>query len=202
MTRPEVWRVLGIDPALATFGHGVVDVSGGVRSFVASGVFGTESTVAMGDRVDAIIRHFCGLLDRYNPQAVSAESFVWYGRAAGAGTHVMRVCGALRAVCLLRHVALSEYNARAIKSAVTGSANGDKLAMRRAVATALRLDSLPRTDHEGDALGAALTHLDVLARSTVILTGAGDVFGNGDRLKGAKRSRKAKGTVNDERSTG
>lgn len=189
----EPFRVLGFDPALATFGHGVVDVSAGVSSFVASGVFGTEAKAPMGERVDDLIKHIDGLITRYKPNAVSAESFVWYGRGAGAGTHVMRVCGALRAVCLLRRVPLSEYQARAIKQCVTGSANGEKDAVQRAVASALKLDAPPRTSHEADALGAALTHIHALSRSVVILTAQGDTFGNGDKVLRKRKAKKDNG---------
>jgi Holliday junction resolvasome RuvABC endonuclease subunit len=148
----------------------------------------------MGARVDAITRHFLALLDRYSPDEVSAEAFVWYGRGAGAGTHVMRVCGALRAVCVMRGVPFTEYQARDAKLAVTGSAKGEKAAMQAAVGAALRRPP-PATSHEADALGVALCHVARLKKTIVIATKGGDVFGNVSRItkKGATRPGKAKG---------
>lgn len=188
----ERFTVLGLDPALATFGHGVVQVRKGVPYRIASGVFATGAKVPMLERVQAITAHVNQLIATYEPDAVSAEAFVWYGAGAGAGTHVMRVCGAIAATCWLRQRSLTEYQARAIKQSVTGSSNGEKDAVRAAVAAALRLDAWPATSHEADALGAALTHIARLRENVIIATRGGDTFGNLDNAPKPPKKRKTK----------
>lgn len=196
--RGEAWRVLGIDPALLTFGHGCVSIREGVAESLGSGVFEAPATaakvlgkrgrmvkgpkVSMGERIDAIVRHFVALLDRYDPHAVAAESFVFYGRGAGAATNVLRVCGALRAVCLLRRIEFAEYQAKWVKFELTADAKGDKAGVAAKCVELLRLTAAPATNHESDALGVALTHLRRTAKELVIVTRGGDTFGNSSRV--------------------
>ncbi len=176
--------VLGLDPGLAAMGWGVVrwNIRAQAPEHVAHGCLRTTSDAPMLRRVEQLSRELRGLLGTHAPDQCAAEAWIWYGRAAGAGTHVLRVCGAIAGIATDRGLPYAEYSARAVKLAVTGSANGEKLAVQRAVQKALSLGKLPRPDHAADALAVALTHLAALRASVRVVTRGVDVFGNADTL--------------------
>lgn len=154
--------ILGVDPGWEHTGWGVLYAcDNGTPMWIAHGVIQTDPALSVAARVDGWVRDFAALVDHRRPVAVAAEAWVFYAdQPQTGGINTLRLCGALRAVCQARGIPVLEYEAQALKAAVTASRTATKAEVQRAVQARLRLTAPPRPNHAADALAAALTALD------------------------------------------
>jgi crossover junction endodeoxyribonuclease RuvC len=94
----------------------------------------------------------------YAPREAGMES-LFFARNVSSALSVSEARGVIM-LCLYKNgVNLCEYTPNAIKKAVTGGARAEKKTVQEFVRLLLGLDSVPETDHEADAIAAAITHL-------------------------------------------
>lgn len=161
--------VLGVDPGWEHTGWGAIYAcDNGTAMHVAHGVLSTDPAQSVSARVDGWCRDFAALLDQRRPVAVAAEAWVYYAdQPQTGGINTLRLCGAVRALAGVRGIPVLEYEAQALKAAMTASRTASKAAVQKAVQARLRLASLPRPNHAADALAAALTALDAAQLTTM-----------------------------------
>lgn len=151
-------RVLGIDPGTAITGYGVVEeVQGDTRS-VAFGVIRTPAGQPLPSRLQSIYRAVRELALEWEPGAAAVEELFFSSNVRTA----MSV-GHARGVVLLAlaeaGLQVAEYTPSAVKRAVTGYGNADKVQMQEMVRLLLGLSDVPRPDDAADALAVAICHL-------------------------------------------
>lgn len=147
--------ILGIDPGSRITGYGILDASLATPRYVASGCIRIQA----GDLAQKLAQVYAGvseLIAVHRPgefaieqvfMAKNADSALKLGQARGAAI-----------VCAANHgLPVSEYAARQVKQAVTGSGAADKLQVQQMVMTLLGLNARPQAD-AADALAIALTH--------------------------------------------
>jgi crossover junction endodeoxyribonuclease RuvC len=148
-------RILGIDPGSNVTGYGVVELSAGRASHVASGclrVKGEDLSARLGMIFDGLSR----VLDTYQPQEAAVEQ-VFMARNPDSALKLGQARGAAISAVVTRSVPVSEYSARHIKLAVVGRGNAAKQQVQHMVMALLNLQAAPPAD-AADALAAALCH--------------------------------------------
>ncbi len=148
-------RILGIDPGLRITGFGVIDINGGVLTYVSSGCVKT-SAGELPSRLKLILDNLNEVIMQYQPNEVAIEqvfvnvnpkSTLLLGQARGAA-----ICAAV-----LNSLMVAEYTALQIKQAVVGNGHAKKDQVQEMVLRILKLASSPSAD-AADALACAICH--------------------------------------------
>lgn len=148
-------RILGIDPGSRVTGFGVIDFTGDVPAFVASGaVASAEGSFA--DRLRIIFDSVSQIVAEYRPAVVAIES-VFVNRNAGSALKLGHARSAAICATFAHDVIVVEYSPREIKQAVVGSGSASKEQIQHMVKAMLRLDGDPAPD-AADALAAAMCY--------------------------------------------
>jgi crossover junction endodeoxyribonuclease RuvC len=150
--------VLGIDPGLSTLGYGLVESRGHEVRAAAAGVIRTEPGGDIGRRLVELYADLDALLAEYKPDAAAVEQ-VFVNRNRQTATSVSRASGVVLLALAQHGIPVEEYSPSAVKRALTGYGNADKLQMKKVVAMRLGLDSPPSPADAADALAIALCHL-------------------------------------------
>jgi crossover junction endodeoxyribonuclease RuvC len=150
-------RVLGIDPGLAATGYGVVEGAGGRFRVIEHGVVRTRGELP--ERLAEIHRELCGLIQRCSPDCLSVEQ-VFQGPNVQSLVKLAHARSAALLAGALRGLPVHEYTPMQIKRAVTGRGGADKSQVTFMVIRLLGLPAQPLPADAGDALAAALCHLN------------------------------------------
>jgi crossover junction endodeoxyribonuclease RuvC len=149
-------RVLGLDPGLRHTGWGVIDVAGNRLTHVADGVVHAPTELPLAERLVALFRQLCGVIERFRPdEAAVEESFVNKNPASTLKLGVAR--GVALLVPAERGVPVSEYSANLIKKSVVGAGHAEKGQVQLMVRRLLPGCAIAEPD-AADALAVAICH--------------------------------------------
>jgi crossover junction endodeoxyribonuclease RuvC len=155
------YRILGIDPGLATLGFGLVEAAEAQPANLAGtvvldfGIISTPPKTPVGDRLCTIYDDLHSLFEQAKPDLVVIEKFFFY--RMGNTILVAQARGVIMLVLAQHSLSYVEYTPAQVKQALTGYGNADKAEVQDAVARELNLDRIPRPDDAADALALALT---------------------------------------------
>lgn len=149
--------ILGIDPGFAIVGWGVVDYNLTRFKTVAYGSIQTSKDMTTEQRLAAIYREMCNIIDRYRPECMAVEELffntnITTGIRVGEARGVILLCGELKGV------KISEYTPLQVKQAVVGYGRADKKQVITMVTKILGLKEVPKPDDTADALAIAVCH--------------------------------------------
>lgn len=149
-------RILGIDPALAQAGWGVIEVNGNAFKFVACGEIKTNAKATMCERLGVLAAEIKAIVQEHDPDEVAIEeTFV---NTNGQSTLKLgQARGALIAGVAGEGLPMAEYAARLVKKTVTGNGAADKnqiIAMVKMLLPAATVKS----EDAADALAVAICH--------------------------------------------
>ncbi|QEM81862.1 crossover junction endodeoxyribonuclease RuvC [Halomonas binhaiensis] len=148
--------ILGIDPGSRITGYGVVDAGERTPRYVASGCIRLKDD-DLAQRLAQIYAGISELIAVHRPDALAIEK-VFMSKNADSALKLGQARG-VAIVCAANHgLSVSEYAARQIKQAVTGSGAAEKPQVQHMVTAALGLSGTPQAD-AADALAIALTHI-------------------------------------------
>ncbi len=150
-------RVLGIDPGLAATGYGFVDGHGSRLSAVEYGVIRSKGEFC--ERLTVIHREVAALIASFSPDAMSVEQ-VFKGPNVQSLIKLAHARAAAVLAATLRGLPVAEYTPMQIKRAVTGRGAADKQQVSGMVVRLLGLDGIPKPADAGDALAAAICHIN------------------------------------------
>jgi len=157
-------KVLGVDPGSRVTGYGVIELSAGKASYLASGCIRARTTNA-SDRLGEIHAGIVALIDDHRPDAAAVEQ-VFLARNARSALLLGQARGAALAALASRGVPVCEYAARSVKQAVTGTGGASKEQIQHMVKALLRLPAAPSRD-AADALAIAICHINTLGPLSV-----------------------------------
>lgn len=149
-------RILGIDPGLGITGYGVVEKSGSMLAYVASGRIVSNDKEDLSRRLATILAGLDQVIRDFAPVEVAVEkvfvnvnpnSTLLLGQARGAA-----ICAAV-----LARLPVAEYTALQVKQAVVGLGHARKEQVQEMVKRLLKLPGLPGPD-AADALACAICH--------------------------------------------
>jgi crossover junction endodeoxyribonuclease RuvC len=150
--------VLGIDPGLSTLGYGLLESRGHNIRAVAAGAIRTDPGHEIGRRLAELYTDLDDLLSEHKPDTAAIEQ-VFVNKNLQTATSVGRASGVVLLALAQHKVPVAEYSPSAVKRALTGYGNADKLQMKKVVAMRLGLDELPSPADAADALAIALCHI-------------------------------------------
>lgn len=150
--------ILGLDPGIASTGFGVVEASGSRLRAVASGVISTTPRQPHAERLAVIHAAVAELIRAHGAMAAAVEE-LYVGPDPRGTLLLSQARGSALAACGLASVDVSEYPVATIKSAVCGYGRAEKGQVARMVRALLSLERDPKSEHEADALAAAICHI-------------------------------------------
>jgi crossover junction endodeoxyribonuclease RuvC len=152
--------VHGIDPGLSRCGYCVIDASARAPRAVALGVFRTDPSAPVPQRLAELLVDFCSVLDEFPASSLAVERVLFQANVRTA-MGVGQASGVLVAEAARRGVPVAEYSPNEIKSAVAGDGAADKRQVQEMVRRLLGLAAPPRPADAADAAAIALTHVAV-----------------------------------------
>jgi len=148
---------IGIDPGSRITGYGLVERRGSEIVYVGSGIIRAGVAGPIEKRLLTIKRELDGVIGRYNPAAVAVEEIFMAKNPKSTLT-----LGQARGVVLLAAaeagLPVFEYTPREVKGCVTGAGGAHKSQVAAMVGRLMRLDHVPETEDETDALAVAFCH--------------------------------------------
>lgn len=152
---------LGIDPGTAIVGYGLVrEHNDGTLVAVEYGVIRTSSKKSMPERLAIIYDNLTELIAEYEPDRAGVEE-LFFSRNVTTGITVSQARGVILLALHKAGLHINEYKPNIVKQSITGYGNADKSQMQEMVRMLLNLDEAPRPDDAADALGVAITDINV-----------------------------------------
>lgn len=148
-------RILGVDPGSRTTGFGVIEVRAQRIVHVASGCIRVRGA-SLAARLKCIFDGMYEVMERHRPVEVVIEE-VFMHRNAASALKLGHARSAAMLAAVIAGLSVHEYAPAAVKQAITGRGNADKMQVQHMVKLLLSLASLPPED-AADALAAALCH--------------------------------------------
>lgn len=149
-------RILGIDPALAQAGWGVLEVSGSSFKFIACGEIKTTTKQSMCERLGLLASSIKAVVAEYDPDEVAIEE-TFVNNNGQSTLKLGQARGALIAGVAGEGLPMAEYAARLVKKAVTGSGAADKTQIA-AMLKMLLPAAVVTSEDAADALAIAICH--------------------------------------------
>jgi len=150
--------ILGIDPGSRITGFGVLKLSSGRLSYVASGCIRTIQKT-FNERLRVIFEEAGELVAQYQPDELAIER-VFVHRNADSALKLGHARAAVLCATFAHPAAIHEYAPREIKQAVTGSGAADKQQVQQMVTRLLNLTGDLQAD-AADALAIAICHANM-----------------------------------------
>lgn len=155
-------KILGIDPALAITGYGVIDFSKRKLFLLEAGVIKTSVREPLPQRLNRIYEGMSNLISEIKPDVAVLEKL--YAHYAHPTTAYLlgHARGVICLTCAEANIPLVEYAATRIKKAIVGGGLASKYQVQRMVANLLNLDHLPKYTDVTDALALAIAHSNIM----------------------------------------
>ena len=147
--------ILGIDPGSRITGYGIIRDTGRGCEYVASGCIRTGSG-ELPERLNAVFAGVSEIIQTYQPVIMGIEQ-VFMARNADSALKLGQARGAAIVAGAQAGLAVSEYSATQVKSAIVGSGRAAKEQVQIMVMHLLKLSKKPQID-ASDALAIALCH--------------------------------------------
>lgn len=164
MAEKKNFRVIGIDPGLASTGFGIIDCIGGKLELVGYGVIETKSDDEHSQRLLAIYERLNHVIKEFKPDYAEMEG-LFFARNITSAMAVAEAKGVIT-LCLAKNgMEPAIYTPNQIKFSVTGSSKAEKDTVQQYVQILLKMDHIPKPDHAADALAGAITHINSLINS-------------------------------------
>jgi len=151
------FRILGIDPGLATTGFGVIKICSEELQAVEFGCFHTKNIFSLAERLNQIRIDFTKIIAEYRPNVVAVEKIFFAKNVKTAGS-VWQARGVILAEAISKNLPVFEYSPNEIKMVVTSFGHADKLQVKTMLKSILKLSAFPAPDDAADALAAAVCY--------------------------------------------
>jgi crossover junction endodeoxyribonuclease RuvC len=150
--------ILGIDPALAVTGYGVIQFDKKQIFLLEAGIVATSSKNTTSQRLDKIFRSIAKLIQETKPEVVVIEEIFSHYRHPTTSYILGQARGVICLAAEREKVPLIEYAATRIKKSIVGRGLASKLQVQKMVTKILQLETLPKYTDVTDALALAIAH--------------------------------------------
>lgn len=160
--------IIGIDPGTNVMGYAILGVYAGKPAMIAMGVVELHK---LGDpyiRLGRIYERTTSLIEQFCPDEMAIEA-PFFGKNVQSMLKLGRAQGVAIAAAMARGIAVTEYEPRKIKQAITGNGAAAKEQVSEMLRRILNLkaEQMPPKLDATDALGAALCHFYESSRPAV-----------------------------------
>jgi crossover junction endodeoxyribonuclease RuvC len=152
----ETIRIIGIDPGLRRTGWGVVESSGSMLRFVASGTVRSDDKADLATRLRQLHDGLSAVLGEHGPAEAAVEA-TFVNKDAAATLKLGQARGIAMLVPAQAGLPVAEYAPNAVKKAVIGVGHGEKRQIHMMVKV-LMPRAVFDSDDSADALAIAICH--------------------------------------------
>jgi crossover junction endodeoxyribonuclease RuvC len=125
MIRPNLIRILGVDPGLRLTGWGVIAMDGPRLSWIAHGVISPDPEAELADRLAMLAEGLRGVIHDHEPhEAAVEETFVNINPKSTLLLGQAR--GVVLATLAAARLRVAEFAARKVKQSIVGTGSADK----------------------------------------------------------------------------
>ncbi len=149
--------ILGIDPGLAIVGWGVIEHHANKFRTIAYGSIQTPAGMETPERLLAIRRDLCRIIEKYRPEQMAVEE-LFFNTNITTGIRVAEARGVIIMTGQEYGIPMAEYTPLQVKQAVVGYGRAEKRQVIDMVTRILNLPKPPRPDDTADALAIAICH--------------------------------------------
>jgi crossover junction endodeoxyribonuclease RuvC len=150
--------ILGIDPALAVTGYGIVDFSNNKLTLLKAGAIVTTYGQPLPERLDKIYEAILKLVNQAKPQVMVLEKIYVHYHHPTTAFLLGQARGIICLACAKGKLPLIEYAATRVKKAVVGKGLASKEQVQKMVMKILNLKTIPQYSDVTDALALAIAY--------------------------------------------
>ena len=150
--------IVGIDPALAVSGYGVIQVHKSTLTLIEAGIIKTYAKEAVPLRLDRIYRGVLKLITDTGADCLVLEKIFSHYKHPATACILGQARGVICLAAFTAGVPFFEYSATRIKKAMVGKGLASKAQVQRMVMHTLGLQTLPAYMDVTDALALAIAH--------------------------------------------
>jgi len=160
-------RILGIDPGSRITGFGIIETEGNRLRHVDNGIITSNPNEPLAIRLKTIYDGVARVISGYRPEAVAVEQ-IFLARNPQAALVLGHARGTAMLAAVNAGLAVHEYSALQVKSAVVGYGRAAKPQVQQMVKVLLNLPEIAQED-AADALGVAICHAHSRALNQTLL---------------------------------
>jgi crossover junction endodeoxyribonuclease RuvC len=149
-------RILGIDPGSRVTGYGMIETLGNRLRHIDNGIIATDTATPLAARLKTIYDGVGRVIAELKPDTVAVEQ-IFLAKNPQAALVLGHARGAAILAAVNAGLAVHEYSALQVKSAVVGYGRAGKPQVQQMVKTLLNLPEIAQED-AADALGVAICH--------------------------------------------
>lgn len=150
--------ILGIDPALAVSGYGVIQVNKSTLTLIEAGIIKTNTKEALPLRLDKIYRGVLKLIADTKADCLVLEKIFSHYKHPATACILGQARGVICLAAFTAKLPFFEYSATRIKKAIVGKGLASKVQVQRMVGHTLGLKTLTAYLDVTDALALAIAH--------------------------------------------
>lgn len=160
--------IIGIDPGTNVMGYAILGVYAGKPAMIAMGAVELHKLGDAYIRLGRIYERTTSLIEQFCPDEMAIEA-PFFGKNVQSMLKLGRAQGVAIAAAMARGIAVTEYEPRKIKQAITGNGAAAKEQVSEMLRRILNLkaEQMPPKLDATDALGAALCHFYESSRPAV-----------------------------------
>lgn len=158
--------IVGIDPALAITGYGVIQVKAKALMLIEAGIIETSAKEATSKRLDKLYRGVLKLITDTHADCLVLEKIYSHYKHPATACILGQARGVICLAAANKKLPLFEYGATRIKKAIVGKGLASKSQVQAMISHTLGLKTLPSYLDVTDALAMAVAH-NYISRSKV-----------------------------------
>ena len=155
-------RILGVDPALAITGYGIVDCERNKLSLLEAGIIKTSVKQLLSERLSRIYRGIVDLISETKPDVMVLEKLYAHYHHPTTAYLLGHARGVIYLAAAEAGIPVVEYAATRIKKAIVGKGQASKQQVQRMVGNLLSLKKMPEYMDVSDALALAIAHSNII----------------------------------------
>ena len=150
--------IVGIDPALAVSGYGVIQVNKSILTLIEAGIIKTTAKETVPARLDKIYRLMLKLISDTKADCLVLEKIFSHYKHPATACILGQARGVICLAAFTAGVPFFEYSATRVKKAIVGKGLASKAQVQRMVTHTLGLKTLTSYMDVTDALALAIAH--------------------------------------------
>ena len=150
-------RILGIDPGMGVTGYGVIEETSAGLSLKRSGEIRTAPQHSFSKRLKHLFDGLLQVIQQELPSTVAIED-TFLAKNFKSALKLGQARGAALLAAEFHHLPVFEYSPTAVKMAVVGYGGATKDQVQQMVSRFLKLQKVLTSEHEADAVAAAICH--------------------------------------------
>lgn len=158
--------IVGIDPALAVTGYGVVQVKESAVVLIEAGIIKTSAKDTAAKRLNKIYSEIIKLISDTQADCLVLEKIYSHYKHPATACILGQARGVICLAAANKGIPLFEYGATRVKKAIVGKGLASKAQVQAMIAHTLGLKTLPSYMDVTDALALAIAH-NYISRSRI-----------------------------------